>query len=544
MTRGVFRVFCLLVLCALLFASGGAQAQTITGEWDAPEPVERRSLHERRPVTSEDVPHSRAPLALDSAGGPDDYGYTWIDGGAYTWIDATGGVDTGMSGDTWGQATGPIPLPFTFEYYQNTYSQVYIAASGYVGFNNTWWDGQGELLMPYEPNNIIAPYWSLFELNGSGSAGRVFYTSGGAAPNRYFVVEWYRAPDGFDGEYTFELILYENGNFAFQYGQMNYGNGYYCATAGMEDANGFDGLIYMDFCNQMADNRAVVFTRPAPMARVYVDPAVQGSFTQAGETESFTFDVINTGDLGADTYDVTASSTWPAVLYRSDGVTPLSDTDGDGVMDTGAVAQGGEASIVARIETPAGAVIADNNLLFITATSSLNISKSKHAWLQTALPAAFAQIFADESDTPEFLLAQPAGVFSGQSSSSTRAGSDMAIAAAPNGNFIHAWSDWRCIGNPCTVWVQEINYAILDHAGAVIRPADKIADHSAATMDTYDALVDVAVTPDGRIGISWRRHVVSASDDYNDNVYFAALNPSGETVPKLVENGIKNADFW
>ena len=69
-----------------------------------------------------------------ATGGPDDFGYTWDDSVAFNWIDATGGTDTGMSGHSGDQATGPVPLPFLFKYYENTYTQVYIAASGYLAF--------------------------------------------------------------------------------------------------------------------------------------------------------------------------------------------------------------------------------------------------------------------------------------------------------------------------------------------------------------------------------------------------------------------------
>jgi len=65
-----------------------------------------------------------------------------------------------------------------------------------------------------------------------------------------------------------------------------------------------------------------------------------------GSTVSFTNTVNNTGN-GSDTFNVTlatGSSTFPAgttfQLFKSDGVTPLTDTNGDGTLDTGPLAAG------------------------------------------------------------------------------------------------------------------------------------------------------------------------------------------------------------
>jgi hypothetical protein len=88
-------------------------------------------------------PMEAVGISPQATGGPDDFGYTWNDSVALNWIDATGGIDTGMSGDSRGKAVGPISLPFPFKYYENTYNQVWIAASGYLAFAQaSYWPGQ------------------------------------------------------------------------------------------------------------------------------------------------------------------------------------------------------------------------------------------------------------------------------------------------------------------------------------------------------------------------------------------------------------------
>jgi len=62
-----------------------------------------------------------APTPDGTTSSPDAYGYYWDDIVPYSWTDTSGGTDTGMSGSDDG--TGPYSLPFSFKYYENTYTQ-------------------------------------------------------------------------------------------------------------------------------------------------------------------------------------------------------------------------------------------------------------------------------------------------------------------------------------------------------------------------------------------------------------------------------------
>lgn len=78
-----------------------------------------------------------------------------------------------------------------------------------------------------------------------------------------------------------------------------------------------------------------------------------------GTTVAFTNVLTNKGDA-ADTFDITfGNSTFPPgttiALFKSDGVTPLADTDGNGTPDTGPVAPGAAYNIVVKVSIPATA---------------------------------------------------------------------------------------------------------------------------------------------------------------------------------------------
>ena len=303
-------------------------------------------------------------VGTQSTGGPDEFGYTWNDSVAYSWKNASAGTNTGINNTV--DHSGAIGLGFSFKYYQNVYSQLYISRYGFASFSPIDYnDSQSRIPNSGLPNNVIAPHW----VPVSSVNGYVRYLKGGTAPNRWFAVEWNKITsnccNGDPAEvYTFEAILYEtSGDIVFQYNTMTISSGdYMCQSSGIEDSAGLDGLSITDFCEQIAPTHAVHIYRPAPSARVGLDSLYQGNFTSPGGTASFQIPVRNTGEVGTDTYDLTPSSAWAMSLYAANGATPLTDTDTDGVLDTGSVAQGATVIIIAKVQAPPGAVVGDSNL--------------------------------------------------------------------------------------------------------------------------------------------------------------------------------------
>ena len=486
------------------------------------------------------------PMASQDTGGPDDFGYTWDDSVALSWIDATSGTDADLSG--WGSYTGPVSIGFPFKYYENTYTELYITASGYVSFDDeALWDVQGHIPEPSTPNNMIAPYWTPLEPEGPGPTNRVYYLQGGSAPNRYFVIEWYEVVGTCcDGEedydiFTFEAVLYENGDILFQYLDMTYTGDWWCGHAGIEDSTGLDGLAYGSFCQQYASNKAVRFYRPPPSARMQIRPLYQGRFTHAGETVAFHVPIRNTGELGSDTYDLPLASGWSATLYAADGVTPLTDSDSDGTVDTGPVAQGSSTTVIVKTTTPDWATVGDDNTAVLTVRSSLDTGKSKVVTLQTAVPVPFAQVYRDNADGAMSLyLARSKGPLLRKVTSDGYYGYDMAVAETPDGDFVYAWSKYRWTGSVSTY---ELRYALLNPCGQRIRGVTQLTDHSGVTMSTYDYSPAVAVAPNGNIGFLWYRYLYNSTDyTWNYNIYYAILGAAGNVV--VSPTNLTNNSIW
>jgi hypothetical protein len=153
-------------------------------------------------------------------GGPDDYGYMWIDsdepgGPSYQWVDIVGrGYDVYMWDD---DNQGPFSIGFDFPFYGNLFNSVQICSNGWISF--TSWSTElwpYYLPDPWAPENLIAPFWN--DLDPS-SGGQILYYS---APDS-FVVSWIDVPHYFSGgPYSFQIVLTPNGRFQFNYLTVNY----------------------------------------------------------------------------------------------------------------------------------------------------------------------------------------------------------------------------------------------------------------------------------------------------------------------------------
>lgn len=525
------RLIVVLLLGWLLTLTGGT---ILSLEDDVPIGVEPSTT--AGPYRTDDsiwmAPAGRAKTAFRAAanaGGPDQFGYTWDDSIPLDWLDATTGTDTGMSGASREQVVGPISLPFAFDYYSNRYGSLYIAASGYVAFTESpYWDSQLQgAPSPGRPNDVIAPYASLFGLADSTGPNRVYYRAGGAAPNRYFVVEWHQVvEDGGEATYTFEVVLHENGDIVFQYLAM--GDVSYCGITGIEDSRGWDGLNYVPFCQEPPSNRAVRFSRPADSARVAAWPPHAGAFAAAGQEVAFRVGIENTGELGADTYeiDATGAAGWATALYAADGTTPLSDTNSNGHVDTGLLAQGQTIAITVKITAPPATPTGGHTATRVRFTSSLNAGRWSDVRIDVAAPARFAQTVSDQAQWwaddgrsgRELHLVQVAGqgvvpILPEDSwGSYWRWNAEASVVETPAG-FATFWPDERGVA-----------YAVQNRYGDTVRPVSKLTGGSPLGRPN-PRFPAAAATPDGHIGVVW-----TETNDGNSNLFLAILDSSGRPI--------------
>lgn len=471
-----------------------------------------RSQKPENRITSLKGKPEKAYSAPNETSGPDEFGYTWDDGETFSWTPAI--TNTGITGDDESQGRS---IGFLFPFYDQSWSQVYITTNGILIFGSTDDGCCGGFSFPSPglPNNVVAPFSEDLLVGDTFNNGAIYTSNGGSFPNRFFVVEWrdvtLYGDDDLNNTYTFQAILHEDGDIVFRYQVMNGYLGF--ATSGIEDSLGLDGLEYP---YQVSDGLAIRFIRPAPQPWVTISPYYQGTFVGAGDTISYTVDILNSGETGADVYDLSKTSMWTTTLYASDGVSPLVDTDFDSMIDTGNVPEGSSVTVVAKVEVPATATVGVRNVLTMTATSSLDPRKSKSAYLQAAVPAEFAQVMTDDADgVMKFYLAKPGSQTAKSVSPASYWDSDMTVAVDRMIYFAYVWNKSG-----------DIEYTLLDDNANIITSTRKLTANGPGVRD-YDPVV--AMVNNGKIGVIWIRELFdNIMDKYNYNVWFAILDPTGE----------------
>lgn len=517
----------LLMTATMVLPAAAQQPADGTPAVDAgsPAPGARQDANGSWFMTESESEPVSADLATAAAGGPDQYGYTWSTA-TFDWIDAvSGGTDTGLSGNSEDNATNLIPLPFAFKYFENVYNAVYIAASGYLAFADLGdWPSQFRPLRAPGPNNVISVYPSPLRLSQNTGNGRVYYKFGGTAPNRYLVVEWYKVRDYWDDDdsFTFEVILFENGNISFQYHTMTYVNGYYCGSGAIEDATGMDGVLTSAFCERINSSTAVRIVRPATGARINVYPLADGSFTYAAAAQVYPVRIRNVGDNGADRYNLTVNSPWDVRLVDTIGA-PLHDSNGDGTQDTGVISFKGEATIRVVVESPPIVTAGESAQTTVTFRSVNNPAVQRTVTIRTTVPHPFAQVFAiGVPAAPKVMINRPTVQTISTLASSSASANDVAVASMPGLGYAVAWREWD---NGYALYARMTDLTGTARTGKLLVAGVNNPDYEVGHWEPA-----LASSPDGHVAIAWwtRLEKWDGSDWlYNENVWLAILDSAG-----------------
>ncbi|MCU0607931.1 MAG: T9SS type A sorting domain-containing protein [Candidatus Edwardsbacteria bacterium] len=257
------------------------------------------------------------PVAGKGAGGPDAFGYRWIDsdepgGPAYNWIDITG---TGTALNLTDDGEANITLPFAFSFYGVSSTNLRIGNNGGILFNAT----AGDVSLSNYP--LPSRYYTLQSIlpfidDIDSDIGNVYWEVQGTEPNRQLIVEWYNRPHYSNyGSVTFEAILSEGTNeIKFQYADVvfdtaawNYGAS---ATVGIQGDSVAANNWYLQYSHLTAslhDNMAIRFytynPQPGDLALASID-APAGAVVPPSVAFTPTVTVGNPGTTPASDYQV------------------------------------------------------------------------------------------------------------------------------------------------------------------------------------------------------------------------------------------------
>ena len=156
----------------------------------------------------------------------------------FDWTDAEN--QTALYGD---EFVGRLRLPFSFPFYGETYTQVFLSDNGYLNFlgPDQYNPFPVEIPSPGDPNAAVYLLWQDMRIDGIGAIEHAVI---GTAPNRGFVIE-YAASRAGAANLDLEVILWEDGRIDMLYGDnpANPGDGR-SATIGIENEDGTDALAF------------------------------------------------------------------------------------------------------------------------------------------------------------------------------------------------------------------------------------------------------------------------------------------------------------
>jgi len=247
-----------------------------------------------------------------NAGGPDLFGYYWIDsdqsgGPAFEWIDVSGtGADIIGSLDD-DNYSGPYSLGFDFPFYGEAYNEIYIGSNGIIGFDTTNMKARQKVYMPHPdtPNGIMAWLWDDLDPTDDANTDAHVYldTDGSRCVIQFVDYPEYYAQTG--DVVTAQVVIEANGTISYNYLTIATGFDTEHCSIGIENMAGDDGLNVAYLTPYLHDNLTIRFYMPLAWLQVGGKSGVLGS----GEADTLLCRFISVGlDTGIYTDNIVITS--------------------------------------------------------------------------------------------------------------------------------------------------------------------------------------------------------------------------------------------
>ncbi|MDK9700525.1 MAG: hypothetical protein OEM52_10315 [bacterium] len=184
------------------------------------------------------------PPATDLTGGPDGFGYRFMDsnepgGPTYSWITPSGTTVSGWNGADDGYA-GPYDIGFTFRYYGLDYTQFYPGTNGRIQFGTPTAGNYGS----WVPDNYPGVYFWNSDMMIRGSTSVIYQNL--TSPNRLVVTYTnlgYYSSSLPSSSVSCQIILFETGDIIIQYGTQT-STQQYCGGSGLYGGTTYYYLNY------------------------------------------------------------------------------------------------------------------------------------------------------------------------------------------------------------------------------------------------------------------------------------------------------------
>ncbi|MBU2652571.1 MAG: carboxypeptidase-like regulatory domain-containing protein, partial [Bacteroidetes bacterium] len=251
------------------------------------------------------------PVVL-GAGGPDPFGYVWIDsdetgGPAFDWIEisGTGTLVTGLSDDN---VVGPYNIGFDFPFYDVDKTQFWINSNGTIGFTNTYITLTNYSIPTGNSYvDFIAWYWD--DLDPGNPNTHVYYQN----INGRLVIQfdtYYEYPDG-NRYVDAQMQLFPSGKILILYDYIDPGFDVAGGTVGIQSADNSLGLQVAYNTAYIHNDLALMFSLPSDFV---VDVQPPTGFVPEGGAQELTL-TYDAQDYAPGTYtqDILCESNDPDI---------------------------------------------------------------------------------------------------------------------------------------------------------------------------------------------------------------------------------------
>jgi hypothetical protein len=198
------------------------------------------------------------------SGGPDAFGYTWVDsddpaGPMFDWVDITG-VGTPVFGAYSDDGNrGAFPIGFDFPFYGEAFNEFRICSNGWISFTSTRTTYTNQPLPNSSfsvPENLLAVFWDDMVVDPNDGNEVYYYNDGDRLIVQYEIRRI--ATGGNPPFYSVQAILYPNGNIVYQYAGL--GVNQTSATIGIQNGTKDDGLMVVYNDTYVHEGLAIEFS--------------------------------------------------------------------------------------------------------------------------------------------------------------------------------------------------------------------------------------------------------------------------------------------
>ena len=184
-----------------------------------------------------------------------------------------------------------VNIGFDFPFNGATYSSVWINSNGMISFNsrNTAYTNA---TLPYtNAAQSIYPYWD--DLNPA-NGGAIKYGTIGTGDEQHFVVSWESVPHyPSDGAYSFQVVLYKNGDIRFRYDSTSSIDGS-SATVGVQESIDYYEQHSYNSAGSFDATKDILYQLPASI--ISVTSITPNCTTPIAQLEMSTYDTTGYND--------------------------------------------------------------------------------------------------------------------------------------------------------------------------------------------------------------------------------------------------------